>query len=140
MTLLTTLSAVAISAVLASEGDQTAPITPEVRALHERVLTLDTHVDIGRNYATYLLDPGRMTPAQVDLPKMHAGGLDAAFFIIYTSQGPLDAEGLHNARLGAEASYHAIDRMIQAYPNEIALARTADEIEAIHAQYSNPCP
>lgn len=123
----------AISATALIMASDTPTITPEVRALHERVLTLDTHVDIGRNYATYLLDPGQMTSAQVDLPKMRAGGLDAAFFIIYTGQGPLDEQGLADARAHAEESYQAIDRMIRAYPDQIALARSADEIEAIHA-------
>lgn len=105
----------------------------EARALHARVLTLDTHVDIGSGYATHALDPGGFTQAQVDLPKMRAGGLDAAFFIVYVGQGPLDAEGFAAARAAAEAKYRAIERMVGAYPDQIGLARTADEVEAIHA-------
>lgn len=105
----------------------------ELRALHERLLTVDTHVDIGRHYATAELDPGGFTTAQVDLPKMRAGGIDAAFFIVYTRQGPLDAEGYLAAREAAEEKYTAIDRMIRAYPDQIALARTADEVVAIAA-------
>ena len=105
----------------------------EARALHARVLTLDTHVDIGRGYATPRLDPGSFTRAQVDLPKMRAGGLDAAFFIVYVGQGPLDEAGFAQARQRAEDSYRAIDRMIQGYPERIALARSADEVEAVHA-------
>lgn len=105
----------------------------EARALHGRVLTLDTHVDIGRGYATDQLDPGRFTRAQVDLPKMRAGGLDAKFLIVYTGQGPRDAEGYDKAAASAEDSYRAIRRAIDAYPDQIALATTADEVEAIHA-------
>lgn len=105
----------------------------EAKAVHARVLTLDTHVDIGRGYATEQLDPGRFTRAQVDLPKMRAGGLDAMFLIVYTGQGARDAEGYAKAAAHAEDSYRAISRMIDAYPEQIALARTADEVEAIHA-------
>lgn len=105
----------------------------EAGALHARVLTLDTHVDIGRGYATEQLDPGRFTRAQVDLPKMRAGGLDAMFLIVYTGQGPRDAEGYAKAAASAEDSYRAIRRAIEAYPDQIALATTADEVEAIHA-------
>jgi membrane dipeptidase len=105
----------------------------EARALHARVLTLDTHVDIGRGYATDQLDPGRFTRAQVDLPKMRAGGLDAMFLIVYTGQGARDAEGYAKAAASAEDSYRAIRRAIDAYPDQIALATTADEVEAIHA-------
>jgi membrane dipeptidase len=105
----------------------------EARALHGRVLTLDTHVDIGRGYATDQLDPGRFTRAQVDLPKMRAGGLDAKFLIVFTSQGALDEAGYAKAAASAEDSYRAIRRAIEAYPDQIALASTADEVESIHA-------
>jgi membrane dipeptidase len=105
----------------------------EARALHGRVLTLDTHVDIGRGYATDQLDPGRFTRAQVDLPKMRAGGLDAKFLIVFTSQGALDEAGYAKAAASAEDSYRAIRRAIEAYPDQIALATTADEVESIHA-------
>ncbi|MGY6555377.1 MAG: dipeptidase [Wenzhouxiangella sp.] len=105
----------------------------EAWALHSRVLTLDTHVDIGDGFATERLDPGGFTSAQVDLPKMRAGGLDAAFFIVYVGQGALDEEGFAYASAWAESSYRAIKRMVRAYPTQIALARTADEVEAIHA-------
>jgi len=105
----------------------------EAKALHARVLTLDTHVDIGRGYATEALDPGRFTRAQVDLPKMRAGGLDAMFLIVYTGQRARDAAGYAAAAASAENSYRAISRMIDAYPDQITLATTADEVEAIHA-------
>lgn len=106
----------------------------EAWELHTRVLTLDTHVDIGRGYATYQLDPGVMTRAQVDLPKMRAGGLDAAFFIVYVGQGSMTEQGYATARARAEESYQAIKRMTRAYRDQIGLARTADEVEALHAQ------
>lgn len=101
--------------------------------LHSRILTIDTHVDIGDGFATERLDPGGFTSAQVDLPKMRAGGLDAAFFIVYVGQGALDEAGFAHAAAWAEDSYRAIQRMVRAYPAQIALARTADEVEAIHA-------
>ena len=76
------------------------PATPRLpalpvsdRALHDRVFTRDTHVDINEGYATYRLDPGGFTRAQVDLPKMRAGGLDAAFFIVYVGQGTISPIG-----------------------------------------------
>lgn len=105
----------------------------EAWAVHSRVLTIDTHVDIGRGYATYQLDPGGFTRAQVDLPKMRAGGLDAVFLVVYTGQGPLTPEGYASAREQAESSWRAIQRFVRAYPEQIGLARSADEIEAIHA-------
>lgn len=105
----------------------------EAWALHSRVLTIDTHVDIRDGFATERLDPGGFTSSQVDLPKMRAGGLDAAFFIVYVGQGSLDADGFARARASAEHSYRAIKRMVRAYPAQIGLARSADEVEALHA-------
>lgn len=105
----------------------------DARAVHARTLTIDTHVDIGRGYASHRLDPGGFTRAQVDLPKLRAGGLDAVFLIVYTGQGPLSADGYATAREQAETSYRAIQRMLAAYPDQISLARTADEVQAIHA-------
>lgn len=101
--------------------------------VHADALTLDTHVDIGPGYGTDALDPGTHTHAQVDLPKMVEGGLDAAFFIVYVGQGPLTDEGYAAAREAAEEKYRGISRMLEAYPDRIALARTADEVEAISA-------
>lgn len=103
------------------------------RSLHDRVLTLDTHVDIGQGYATAALDPGGFTRAQVDLPKMRDGGLDAAFFIVYVGQGLISPIGYDEAAAQAEDKYQAIMRMIRGYGDQIALATTADEVAAIHA-------
>lgn len=104
----------------------------EARALHQQILTIDTHVDIGRGYASHLLDPGGFTKAQVDLPKMRAGGLDAVFLIVYVGQGALTAQAYQQAAATAENSYQAIMRMIRAYPEQVGLARTADDVEALH--------
>jgi len=103
------------------------------RALHDRLLTIDTHTDTGPGFATFALDPGRITRAQVDLPSMRIGGLDAAFFIVYTPQGVRDEAGYAAARQAAENKYRGIERMFRAYPGQIGHARTADDVEAIAA-------
>ena len=101
------------------------------RAIHERVMALDTHVDIPLDFATEAVDPGGFTRSQVDLPKMRAGGLDAPFFIVYTPQGLMTEEGYGKARGVAFTRLSAIHRFVSAYPKEIALARTADEARRI---------
>lgn len=106
----------------------------EARALQSRLLTMDSHIDIGNDYATSKLDPGGFTRAQNDLPKMRAGGLDAAFLIVFTAQGPLTEEGFRQGRAMAEDKYQAITRLVRAYPAEVGLATTPDEVRALHAQ------
>lgn len=126
------MAGVVSTSALAQHG--ATRISPEqAREIHDRLLTIDTHIDIGSGYATSVLDPGGFTNAQVDLPKMRAGGLDAGFFVVYTPQSALDAEGYENAHQVAENNYAAIDRMIRAYPDQIGQARSADEIIEIAA-------
>lgn len=130
------LAGMAITATAANASDCTPRDVSETQAwaLHSRVLTLDTHIDISRHFATHRHDPGGFTRAQNDLPKMRAGGLDAAFLILYAGQGALTDEGYAVARQRIEDSYHGIQRMLRAYPDQAALARTADEVEALHAE------
>lgn len=126
---LTLAMALAGATPLAAQGVSEA----EARAIHERILTVDTHIDTGANYATYELDPGGFTHDQVSLPGMRAGGMDAGFFIVYTRQGALDDEGIVAGRAMAEDKYQGINRMIRGYPDQIGLATTADEAEAVAA-------
>lgn len=103
-------------------------------AIHDRLLTLDTHVDIGARYGTAALDPGVLNHAQVNLPSMRIGGLDAAFFIVYTPQGELTEAGYAKAVEDAEEKYRGIRRMLRANSDTVGLATTADEVEALNAE------
>ena len=104
----------------------------KARAIHERVIALDTHDDINvadftpeRNYTQ---DLGN----QVNLPKMTAGGLDASFFIVYVGQGPLTAEGYDSAYQQAIAKFDAIHRLTEKIaPDKIELALTAADVRRI---------
>ena len=83
----TTLAAVASLTLLHAQAPSTNDsLIERARAIHDRVIALDTHNDIDpanfiadRNY-TQRLD------TQVNLPKMIEGGLDASFFIAYVGQ------------------------------------------------------
>jgi membrane dipeptidase len=104
------------------------------RAIHERVLTLDTHVDIPLNFATSEFIPATAI-AQVNLQNMREGGLDAAFFIVYTGQTPRNDTGYAGAKADAAAKFSAIHRMVELqHEGQIALATTADEVRSLHAQ------
>ena len=113
-------------------ADSTADLVDRARAIHDRVITLDTHVDIPGTYATPLVDPGVRGRAQVDLVKMKEGGLDAAFFIVYVGQGPRTPEGNEAARNAAFTKFTAIRRMAEhMYPDRIGMAYRADDVERI---------
>ncbi|MDY6981529.1 MAG: dipeptidase [Pseudomonadota bacterium] len=109
-------------------------MTNRARAIHERVLALDTHVDIDLTHATSQFLPGN-GDAQVNLDKMVAGGLDAAFFIVYVPQTARDETGYLAAKADAFAKFDAIHRMTDnLYADRIGLATTAAEVRALHEQ------
>ncbi len=105
------------------------------QAIHESVITIDTHVDISSNFATEEVDPGIRGNRQVDLPKMREGGLDAAFFAVYVGQGERTPEAYAAAKAEALAKFDAIHRMTdEMYPDQIELAYSADDVARIHGE------
>jgi microsomal dipeptidase-like Zn-dependent dipeptidase len=110
-------------------------LVAKAKAIHERVITLDTHVDIDpRNFVAGPRDYTTALDTQVNLPKMEKGGLDAAFFIVYVGQGPMTKEGYDKAYAQAVAKFEAIHRLAETLaPTRIGLALTADDVRTIAA-------
>jgi membrane dipeptidase len=116
------------SAATASDADLVA----RARAIHARVITIDTHKDIPDNFATADADPKSMN-AQVNLEKMKAGGYDMAFFAVYVGQGARTDSGNAFAKDRALNKFSAIHRMAeQMYPNLIEIAYTPEDVARIH--------
>ncbi len=109
-------------------------ITGLARAIHGRVITIDTHDDIPLTFATEAADPGQRNPWQLNIPKMEEGGLDAAFFVVYVGQTERTPENYEQARADAMTKFASIHRMVETYPGRIALAQTADDVERIHGE------
>ena len=99
------------------------------------IITIDTHDDINVINFTDSLNYSMDTDTQVNLPKMEAGGLDVAWFVVYTGQGSLDEEGYAAAEANAISKFDAIDRLVNEYaPDQIELALTSDDVRKIHAK------
>ena len=97
-------------------------------AIHRSTLTLDTHVDIDPEYATPAQDPLN-ADIQVNLEKMTAGGLDAAFFIVYVGQTERTPVNYARAQADALAKFDAIHRKTESlYPDRIGLAYRAEDV------------
>lgn len=108
-------------------------LVTRARAIHERVIALDTHVDINPANFTTGVNYTQDLPTQVTLPKMFAGGLDAAFFIVYVAQGPLAPDGYDQAYKQAIAKFEAIHRLTkQIAPDRIELALSAADVRRIN--------
>ncbi len=106
----------------------------KAQAIHERVITLDTHVDISVDNFTVEKNYLNNLDTQVDLNSMDSGGLDAAFFVVYVGQGPLTQEGYERAYQNAMDKFNAIHWMTnELAPERIGLALTPNDVREIAA-------
>ncbi len=111
---------------------ETDNLISKAQAIHERVITLDTHVDISVDNFTPEKNYLDNLDTQVDLPSMDSGGLDAAFFVVYVGQGPLTQEGYENAYRAAMDKFEAIHWMTsELAPQRIGLALTPRDVREI---------
>jgi membrane dipeptidase len=118
----------------AAEAQTEEALVERARGIHERVITLDTHVDINAANFTAERSYADRLETQVNLPKMEEGGLDAAFFIVYVGQGPLTPDGYAKAYAQAIEKFDAIHRLTtDIAPDRIELARTAADVRRIAA-------
>ncbi|MEP2935432.1 MAG: dipeptidase [Gilvibacter sp.] len=133
-----TLGFLLLLAVVACKN-QEEPMTPEqleakALAIHERVITLDTHCDINVTNFTDSINYTQELQTQVTLPKMKAGGLDVAWFIVYTGQDSLNTAGYARAYENAISKFDAIHRLCEEIaPDQIELALTSDDVRRISA-------
>ena len=118
----------------AAQTDDPA-LVARARAIHERVLTLDTHADINPANFTPERNYTQRLATQVNLPKMEEGGLDAAFFIVYVGQrNDFTPEGYARAHEAALEKFAAIHRLTRELaPDRIGLALTAADVRRIYA-------
>ncbi len=111
------------------------------RAIHDRVITLDTHDDIEPENFTAAKNYTQRLDTQVNLPKMFDGGLDASFFVVYVGQpnpaqqpDALSPAGYERAYRQAIAKFEAIHRLTeQIAPDRIGLALTSADVRRIAA-------
>ncbi|MBO6523104.1 MAG: dipeptidase [Balneolaceae bacterium] len=107
----------------------------KARGIHDRVITLDTHADINTSNFTADRNYTQDLPTQVTLPKMVDGGLDVAWFIVYTGQDTLSEEGYAAAYENAIDKFDAIHRLVEEIaPDQIDLALTSNDVRRISAE------
>jgi membrane dipeptidase len=115
-----------------------ATLAADANAIHQRILTLDSHLDTPMSFGrpgwsimdnhTYADDL-----TQVDYPRMVRGGLDGGVFAIYTGQGPRTPEGYAAARDQALKRAVEIHEMVARNTGYFALATKAEDAARIVA-------
>lgn len=117
-----------------------ADAVARARALLDRVPLIDGHNDLpwairqqfDRQLARIDLRADLRQiedPTHTDLPRLTEGGVGGQFWSVYV---PVDFEGAEGVRAVVE-QIDVVHRMIAAYPEALALALTADDIERLHA-------
>src|SRR3954469_1035010 len=112
-----------------------AGLYEKARGIHERVFTLDTHVDIPAQWSTTPQNDADSGTAQVTFRKMRQGGLDGAFFAVYVGQGPRTPAGDSSAKASAMQKFNGIHRSVDTlYKGKIEIAYQPEDVPKILAK------
>ena len=130
------------SSTLAQSLSDGESLIEKARVLHEKIITLDTHIDflptnlVGKQNYTQRLE------TQFDLPKMIDGGLDGLFFSIYVGQTreaqnpdafkPAGYDRAYEAAIEKFDAVHLFTREVA--PDTIELALNSGDIRRIIGQ------
>ncbi|MCI0471725.1 MAG: dipeptidase, partial [Candidatus Aminicenantes bacterium] len=114
----------------ATQPDETT--TKKAADIHNRVLTVDTHVDTPFMLDREDFDIGKINDplkrgGKVDFPRMKTGGLDAIFFAVYVGQAERTPEGNEKAKNEALKVFDQIHKAIEKYPELVELAKTPED-------------
>ncbi|MEC8830841.1 MAG: membrane dipeptidase, partial [Bacteroidota bacterium] len=114
--------------------EKTETLEEKAQRIHDSVITIDTHDDINVQNFTDSINYTQNLDTQVNLPKMNEGGLDVAWFIVYTGQDTLTAEGYAKASENAISKFEAIHKLCEEIaPDQIELALTSEDVKRIVA-------
>ena len=130
----------ASSAALVAQAQPDQALLDRARGIHDRVITMDTHVDISAARFTANCNYTMRLTTQVNLPKMKEGGLDAPFLIVYVGQpnpattpDAFQPAGYERAYQQAVEKFDAVHRLVKEIaPNEIELALTPEDVVRIN--------
>ena len=127
---------VSLAGIAGAQQVSDSALVAKARGIHDRVVALDTHVDIDpRNFTTDHPNYTDRLNTQVNLPKMFEGGLDAVFFSIYVGQGALTPEGYQRAYESDMEKFASVHRLAeQLAPDKIEIAYHADDVPKIAAK------
>src|SRR5689334_7675783 len=137
-----TIKATLLAAMLISSSAIAQPIDPRVQARIDRILKatplIDGHNDIAEqlreNHELKIenlaggTDKWSVHPLMTDMARLHEGRLGAQFWSVYI---PSEVTGDTAIRDTME-QIDIVKRMVKAYPADLALAGTADDIVRIH--------
>jgi membrane dipeptidase len=123
---------ITVTAPTEGPGDELPPISERAQRVHAAGLLFDGHNDLpwhlrseGDVAFTRLDISRRLARGQTDLPRLRQGGVKAQFWSVY-----IPSEHKNPARTVTE-QIDLVHRMVEHYPDDLELARSADDVERI---------
>ena len=123
----------------ATNGSKEERLLKKAARIHAKAFTVDSHNDTPMWFTDSAYQFGdnhaNMRPRnRVDIPRMEAGGLDAAFFAVFIGQGDRTPEGNEKALNQALETFEAIHRNVKLNSDKAAIALSAKDGPAIAKQ------
>lgn len=126
---------------LASNGDkemlalfrhlvECARLFGKAKALHERIITLDSHTDTPMIFSGRF-DIGRKEGGKTNLPLMKEGRIDATFMVAYLPQGKRDEASLKAATAYALDRLLEVRRQQELHPERMGIATSEADIRRL---------
>lgn len=119
-----------ISSTLFSQKKAESNLEKKAAKIHQRTLTIDSHTDTPLRFLNSDFDIGKDNDhrsSKVDLPKMKAGGLDAAFFAVFLGQRERNEEANIIAVAKAHEIFEAVKGEVARYPELAEIAFTPQD-------------
>lgn len=126
------ITLIVLVSILCFAGPTDETAAEKAAAIHDRVLTLDTHVDTPFMLEREEFDIGKINDprkhgGKVDFPRMKKGGLDGIFFAVFVGQSIRTPDGNEKAKTEALKIFDLIHEAVKKYPDQVELALTPDD-------------
>ncbi len=106
-------------------------LAERARKVHFSSIVLDTHDDTTQRFFSKTFDLAKRNPdGHVDIPRMREGGMNAIFFSIWIDGRTLGAPAIQKAL----DQIDAVHENVRMHSQDLAFARTADDVRRIHGQ------
>jgi len=106
-------------------------VSEQARRLHFSSIVADTHDDTTQRLFSSDFDLGkRNSTGHIDIPRMREGGMNVIFFSIWIDGRTMGGLAIQKAL----DQIDAVHQNVRKYSNDLALARTADDVRRAHDQ------
>ncbi|MEE4177793.1 MAG: dipeptidase [Bacteroides sp.] len=137
--LISLFAMVSMTIVMVSCQPSKEKLAHKAKAIHQEVLTLDSHTDTPLRMMRSSFDISERNESQgragkIDFPRMAEGGQDAAFFAVFLSQGPLNPEAYERAKSQAIDLFDMLHQTLEKHPDQAELALTPKDAYRLESE------